>query len=834
MKPKIILTSIIISLSATVSAEDYFDPALLASDIPNSEDIDLSIFSRSGGGIAGEREASIYVNNTFYHRQKLGFKNDNNGVLVPEFPRGFFDNILVSEIPELNEGENLPTPSLLEIIPYSSVTFDQSISRVDISIPQAYIGGLAKLKSNPDKWESGIPALLLDYRLSGSKNDSSYYKSQNLYASSSLGLNLLGWRLRTYGNYSYYRTSYNTATNVNEDFSFYNTYLESDIATLRSTFRLGELSTRGVILSPVRFRGAQLLTNDEMLNDNLRNYSPSVSGFANSQAVVTILQNDRVVYQTNVPAGPFVLNDFYISGYAGDLIVKIKEADGSEHSFIQAYSTLPEMKREGVSGFELSVGQYDNHGQKDYYSDTGFLYGSWSRGFGNGITLFGETLQAEKYQQLGIGSTLSLGSFGAVSGDISFSRANKYNDLHTGQSYGFKYSKSQIETGTTVTLATYRYSTKDFYTFSDFVSNTDYSKYIWDSRIKNRMTLNLNQSLGDYGYLSASASQLDYWTTSEVSRSVSLSHTFSWDNIYFNTTFALDRYDNAAWGGATNKQINFNISIPFEKLLNFRDPTNSNLSYSATKSSNRVRSTSTLTGQMPESNLRYRLSSSWGNGDMDSTKAASLDWNGNYINVNAGYTDAGDTRTIDYGLSGSSIMYPWGIAFGANSVMNGAAVIQTKGASGVQLRQGGETSIFGTAISSNLVPYSENRVDLDPQGLQDDIVLSDTTKRTIPEKGAVVLLDYKVFKGSQVVFKLQQENGDPLPFGTIVSLDDGNNENSGIVGDEGRVYLAGVPQKGKLKASWGKGKVCSASYNIDKKDKNSIGPVIEKIQVCKP
>lgn len=832
-KQKILLTSIIISLSTNVSAEDYFDPALLASDVLSAEEIDISVFSRPGGGVAGEREVSIYVNNSFYQRQRLVFKNDKTGVLLPEFPRGFFDPILESEIPELNEHETLSTSTLLEAVPYSNVKFDQSASRVDISIPQAYIGGLAILKSNPDTWDSGVPALMLDYRLSGSKNDSSYYNSQNLYASSSLGLNLLGWRFRTYGNYSYYRTSSPGATNVNEDLNFSGSYLERDIAFLRSTFRLGELSTRGIILSPVKFRGAQLLTNDEMLNDNLRNYSPSVRGFANTNAVVTIFQNNRIVYQTNVPAGPFVLNDFYISGYAGDLIVNIKEADGSEHSFIQPFSTLPEMKREGVSGFEISMGQYDNHKQKDYYDDTAFLYGSWSRGFGNGITFFGETLQAKKYQQLGVGSTLSLGNFGAVSGDISFSRAEKYNDLHTGQSYGFKYSKSQIETGTTVTLATYRYSTKDFYTFSDFVSNTDYARYVWDNKLKNRMTLSLNQSLGAYGYLSASASQQDYWTSGEVSRSASLSHSFSWNDIYFNTTFSLDRYNNTQREGTTNKQINLYVSIPFEKLLGFTDPTNSNISYSATKSNKRVRNTSTLSGQIPESNLRYRLSGGWGNSDMDSTKAASLDWNGNYINANAGYTHSEDTRTINYGLSGSTIMYPWGIAFGANSVMNGAAVIQTKGASGVKIRQGGETSIFGTAISSNLIPYSENKLELDPQGLQDDIVLADTSKHTIPEKGAVVLLDYKVFKGSQVVFKLKKENGEVLPFGTIVSIGDGANENSGIVGDDGRVYLAGVPPKGKLKASWGKGKVCEASYNLSDEDKNSIGPVIEKLQVCK-
>lgn len=99
------------------------------------------------------------------------------------------------------------------------------------------------------------------------------------------------------------------------------------------------------------------------------------------------------------------------------------------------------MKREGVSGFELSAGRYDNSGSEDYYDDPLFVYGAWSCGFSHGITVFGETLQAGKYQSAGIGSTLSLGRVGAVSADVSVSRAEKYDDLHTGQSYGLKYSK---------------------------------------------------------------------------------------------------------------------------------------------------------------------------------------------------------------------------------------------------------------------------------------------------------------------------------------------------------------------------------------------------------
>ncbi|WP_179109860.1 fimbria/pilus outer membrane usher protein, partial [Escherichia coli] len=111
----------------------------------------------------------------------------------------------------------------------------------------------------------------------------------------------------------------------------------------------------------------------DMLNSRLRNYSPSIRGFSGTQAVVVVTQNGRQVYQTNLPAGPFELNDFSISGYSVDLVVTVRESDGSEHSFIQPFSTLPEMKREGVSGFELSAGRYDNSGSEDYYDDPLFV-----------------------------------------------------------------------------------------------------------------------------------------------------------------------------------------------------------------------------------------------------------------------------------------------------------------------------------------------------------------------------------------------------------------------------------------------------------------------------
>ncbi|MFN2065684.1 fimbria/pilus outer membrane usher protein, partial [Escherichia coli] len=610
----------------------------------------------------------------------------------------------------------------------------------------------------------------------------------------------------------------------------YNSYLEKDFGKIRSTLKLGELNTPGLIMESFSYKGASITSNNEMLKSMLRNYTPKVMGFANSQAVVTIRQNDRVVYQTNVPAGPFELNDFYVSGMSGDLVVTVKESDGAEHSFIQPYSSLPEMKREGITDYNITTGKL-NSGK--YYYEPSFLYSSLSTGIMNGVTAYGDALFAEKYQSLGLGSTFSLGMLGALSADVSLSQAYKNNVKFRGQSYGLKYSKSQVSTGTTVTLATYRYSTKDYYSFREFALKSNEPTYLWDNKVKNKMSLSLSQSLGNWGYLTLSGSQQEYWTTETVSRNASITHNFSWSDIYFSTAYSMDQSFNSSWKSSVNQRVGFYATIPLKKIFGFWNGNNTSLSYRANKNNNNLSHMTTLTGELPETNMTFSLGRGWGDNKSDDNRSISLDWRGELLNSSIGYVIANENKTLSYDMNGGAVIYPFGAALGSDSVMNGVSIVETPGVKGVKVQQGRwRTSFLGTAIVTSLDYYNENQINLLPDGLPNDIALTETSKRTVPVKGAVTLLKYNTLKGSQVVFSLQDKAGKPLPFGSIVSLSNSEIENTGIVGDEGRVYLAGIPENGKLNVSWGKNRSCQAVFdNIYRNSKSEV--IIEKELVCK-
>ena len=96
-----------------------------------------------------------------------------------------------------------------------------------------------------------------------------------------------------------------------------------------------------MVFDSVPFRGIQLSTDDDMYPESLRGYAPTVRGIARSHAQITIRQNGYIIYQTNVAAGPFEINDLYPTGSSGDLYITIKESDGSEQHQIVPFASLP-------------------------------------------------------------------------------------------------------------------------------------------------------------------------------------------------------------------------------------------------------------------------------------------------------------------------------------------------------------------------------------------------------------------------------------------------------------------------------------------------------------
>ncbi|HFI8240148.1 TPA: fimbria/pilus outer membrane usher protein, partial [Escherichia coli] len=118
-------------------------------------------------------------------------------------------------------------------------------------------------------------------------------------------------------------------------------------------------------------------------------------------ALVTIEQNGFVVYQKEVPPGPFAIDDLQLAGGGADLEVTVKEADGSVSRYRVPYSSVPNMLQPGVSKYEFAAGRSRIEGASD---QSDFIQGSYQYGLNNLLTLYAGTQLSDNYSSFVLGT----------------------------------------------------------------------------------------------------------------------------------------------------------------------------------------------------------------------------------------------------------------------------------------------------------------------------------------------------------------------------------------------------------------------------------------------
>src|SRR5690606_13740958 len=100
--------------------------------------------------------------------------------------------------------------------------------------------------------------------------------------------------------------------------------------------------------------------------------------------------------------------------------------------------------------------------------------GSLIYGVNNYLTVFGGVTTSQDYQAVNTGTGIALGALGSISADVTIAKAQLDNDeKSTGQSYRLLYSGKVDATDTNFTLASYRYSTRGYYSFADATQKYD-------------------------------------------------------------------------------------------------------------------------------------------------------------------------------------------------------------------------------------------------------------------------------------------------------------------------------------------------------------------------
>lgn len=822
ISPKIslLVPAIIVGLCNEALARDFFDPAFISSVGQNNTTTvpDLTIFSTKDAQSPGEYRVEILLNNDYREISTILFieNSSNNGEKITLEPCLSLDRLeryglRTSAFPALKQDATGCTNT--DIIPDFKTEFNFNNQQLYISIPQAALRNDVQGYIPAEEFDEGINALFTNYQFNASKDFETENENYSLNLQS--GLNIGTWRIRNLGTWN--KTSYDEGK-----WDSVYLYAQRSIVPLKSALVVGESSSLSSIFDSVPFTGVRFATDVDMLPDSLRGYAPVVRGIAKTNARVVIKQNGYQIYQAFVAPGAFEISDIYATGGNGDLYVTVEESDGTKQNFIVPFASLPLMLREGQTEYEVTGGKYRSYDSNT--DETPFTQATISYGAFTNTTLYSGLQAASKYQALAFGIGHNLGRLGALSADLTQAWSKmKGEDKTSGQSWRLRYGKNILETGTNITVAGYRYSTKGFNTLTDVLETYNSNVGTYSPRsLRNRTNLTVNQSLGDrLGSLSVSGLFEDYWDNKRRNKSLSIGYNGGWGRINYYLGYNYSRYtwknNHSDRAKEDDHLFSMSVSIPLNEWL-----PNAYATYQVNNSNpGSTDQYVSLNGvALERNNLDWNVQQGYSNRE-SSSGGIYANYRGSQGAVNGNYSYNKHSQLLNYGMSGAVMAHADGITLG-QEMSDTAGLIKAPGLSDVRTEndQTIETDFRGYAIYPYLSPYRRNSLTLDSTTLGDEMELPETSKKSVPTRGAIARISFDGNIGRRAFIKLLTASDNPVPFGATVVPTSKLDAPASIVSDGGMVYLSGLKDTGELAVQWGKNadQQCKASYNLSDTD----------------
>lgn len=773
-------------------------------DIADRDNIDLSRFSRKGFILPGKYTLRLNINSVALAEREIVFyapENDPEGSvacltqeMVEQF--GLTKDALKKLIwsPQ-NQCMDLASLPGLELTP------NLATSSLMINLPQAWLEYNSPDWDPPSRWEEGIGGVLLDYSLyAQSRFQPRGQDTQNLSGNGVLGANFGAWRFRADWQGSYDRQGASRdGKNHNLDVSRY--YAYRALPQISSRLILGEDFLNTNLFDSFRFAGVTMMSDPNMRPPMLQGYAPEVSGVARTNARVTISQQGRIIKDISVAAGPFRIQDLN-SAVNGELDVTVEESDGSVQKFKVDTASVPYLTRPGQVNYKTAIGRPS---AIDHRSDGPlFAMGEFSWGVRNGWSLLGGAIVSGNYKAINTGAGRDLFSFGAVSFDVtqSFAQLPDSKTTMSGKSYRFNYSKEFESLDNDIQLGAYRFSDNNFLSMGEFL---DYSQgHNRSGRSKETYTIISRQRLRSLGAtLSLNYNRHNYWDRpSEHRYSLNVGRTFDigpfrdvYVNVYAQRNKSSQQRDDS---------INLTVSLPFGRSANIsydgyfsREQTGNGVSYYDRR----------------DNGDSYRL------GTRVNDKTTSFDGSYSHANTiaqfNASASYSSDRySTASVSMNGGATLTAEGGALHRAGMMGGTRLlIDTDGVANVPVRGFGQpvySNSFGKIVVGNVNSYYRNTVSVDMDKLADNAeVVQSVVQGTLTE-GAIGYRKFDVIEGQKIMAVVRTVEGTHPPFGATVVNDKG--QETGIITDEGALYLTGINPEQKMQVRWGDNQQCDMQF----------------------
>lgn len=769
MPPRTFLScaiSSLLCLSCCAKAET-FNTQFLAGSAAQS---DLSRVYQGNSLLPGDYSLDIYVNEEWKGRFAVDVRDSERDLRLKKK-----DFLRLGIKPQVLSKSRAGKINLATLNPMIRAHLDAGRLALNMTVPQATLDSKWRDYVDPAFWDRGVNGAMLSWQANYYRSALRHGQSEgNGYASFNSGIKLFGWQLRDSSSYSYSRRGQAHWNNNTR-------YIQRGLARVDGLLRVGESYTRSGLFDSIRFCGMSLASDIRMLPDAMQGFAPIVRGMAQTNALVTVRQNEVIIWQQNVAPGAFAIDDILPTGSGGDLQVEIAEADGRSQRFIVPFSSVPNMLKAGVWQYDVTAGEAQVTGLGQH---PGFAQGTLQYGFSNLITGYSGTILSPHYQSMLAGAGLNL-ALGALSLDVTHASTRQRNGRRSeGESVKLGYSKYVQQSGTSFSLAAYRYSTQGYYTFEEAIQRYDAKNMPWSperGHQKNSFNLNFSQRLGaDAGALYVTGTLRDYWGSTRQAREYQMGYSNSLGRV--NYSLALSRTRDG-WGEHETR-LSVGLSIPLS-VGNMPAWLTANAAFEKRRYSD---SNIGVSGTAGDSN-RWSYNANFTHRRQGhATASLNTSYKASASTFSGSWSQSSEYQQAGIGLSGSLVAWRDGVLL-ANQAGDTFNIVDAPGASYAAINNDGtdRTNADGKGLVSSLSPYRKNAIVLDTSTLEGDIALDSNRKEVVPWAGAITLTRFTVDRRHSFIFRAALANGRPLPFGTEIT--DSRARTLGYVGQGSLVFV---------------------------------------------
>ncbi|SFH95987.1 outer membrane usher protein [Bosea sp. OK403] len=730
----------------------------------------------------------------------------------------------------------------LSAIPALTYRYDEAAQRIDIQLPQA--GRLPKTYDaaardvpSPTAGSAGTGAVL-NYTLFGSsegKQFSSFWRYPSLSASLDARVFSPFGVLSQTGIVS----DQSPGGGRTEVLRLETSWSYSDPGTML-TYRAGDMISGGLAWTrPIRMGGLQVQRNFGLRPDLITLPLPSVTGSAAVPSTVDVFVNGTKTISQDVGSGPFRITNIPILSGNGNANVVVRDASGQQTEANLPFIVSSKLLRPGLFDFSAEIGaprlQYGL--RSSIYGGDIAGSGSARYGLSDNVTVLAHAEATHGLGTASLGGVLGLGQFGLISAAGAGSwqggatGGQAYLSFET-QLWGVSFlASSQRSLGAYRDLASVTVPPVADLSGANGVAGyvamagtlaadaVTWGRLLLPPRALDRLSVGFPAPMLGGGISFGFAHVKPAVGRSNRVVNASYTRALPGSGSFYATVFT-DLDDRRSAG------IFAGLSFPFGADI------------TASTGTSRSGANWALAADVSKP-LRQEVGSvGWRVRDVEGQggqqrRSASLAYRGNYGQIEAGVTQAGDRLSGTAQLDGSIALAGSDLFLG-NRIDDAFAVAKA-GAPDVDVlyenRVVARTNASGNALIPTLRSYQSNKVSIDPRGLPVTSLAETTLEVLAPTDRAGVVVDFGVRSASNAaIVILHGADGKPLRAGLSGALQPGLRGTAAapefVVGYDGRAFVENLGPGNDIVVQLDKGE-CRAHFSFEPRQATQVtlGPV---------